>query len=802
MTHYCPTCGQGYDGELPSRCPEDGALLLAIETTGDRYVGHLIAGRFRLVQMLGRGGAGTVYRAIQQPIGRTVAVKLMARTNIEEDETRYRRFVRESKLASSLHHPNIVSPVDFGVDRELNAVYFAMEYIEGIDLEKIIVEHRLDLPLALEILHQTCSALTEAHDKGVIHRDLKPGNIRLAVLSDGALQIKVLDLGIARPLDEEESITREDNITGTMAYIPPEYIVTGDLGSYSDLYSLGVLLFELLSGRKPFYGNRLQLIFHHISTAPPELNDVLPDDQKMPDAINDLVSSMLEKKPADRPQTAQQVQDQVDAIRADLGIKSFKIPPTNDAISVETFTPWLKSTEDLLEHVQCIPDDLVANLKEFGAEVITSDSSPGGARVNLATPPPLPGTLTKSKEDDSPDEEESAPKKPGLNLPTPGQDAGEQQSKKKKENKLDLPAFPNPPKKAASSKPSKKGSPSALLKLKKKSRDANDDEANEADEPPTTAKTAKAPPALPGPNTGKAGDGQDNNKESPATQASDDDSSDASKTSSDGADELSDAPSDTTDEPDDSGLDKTPEDDTSDTGEPEDEPDASGETEAPDQDGLDDEQAGAIDEDPDDLSDDEADDPDGDLDESDHDESLKALGSTDEPEDLDWPEEFNSPGLGRRKIPFAIAGLLVGVLVVSLAFTLISGGDDDVGVSSDAAHAQSDENSDEESTSDEGPDAPEPGTEELASETNEDEENLEFEEDLGDLFDDTDDLDDFDEALAADDEASQAETDAVQPAPRQPRRASATEQQVEEEEASEEEEIDEFQRLLEQAGSL
>ncbi len=414
MTHYCATCGRGYDGDVPSVCAEDGQPLRAIDDSKDLYVGRLIGGRFRLVELLGKGGAGTVYRAIQQPITRTVAVKLMEQTNIEDDEAGYRRFVRESKLASSLHHPNIVSPVDFGIDSKLNAVYFAMEYIEGIDLEKLVKENRLTIPLALEVIYQTCSALIEAHDKGVIHRDLKPGNVRLAVLSDGTLQVKVLDLGIARPMDEDQSITREEDLTGTAAYIPPEYIVSGDLGEYSDFYSLGVVLFELLCGQRPFYGNRLQLLFHQITTPPPELNDLLPEGEKVPREVSELVADLLEKKPEDRPQNARIIRERIEEIRKAQDIQKICLDQSGP-ITVESFRPWLRTCDDVLEVIPLIPEDMVANLKEMGADVITSDSSPEGIRINLPTPAPLPGTRSDS---DIPRPKRKLPT-PKRKLPTP-----------------------------------------------------------------------------------------------------------------------------------------------------------------------------------------------------------------------------------------------------------------------------------------------------------------------------------------------------------------------------------------------
>src|SRR6056297_219217 len=142
MTLYCPICGKGYEREEGPKCAKDDMELLSVEGGEDRLIGRLIQGRFRLVGILGRGGAGVVYRAIQLPIGREVAVKVVSDT-IQKDDSTHERFFREAQLASTLRHPNIVSPVDFGEDSEQGVIFFAMEYIAGIDLRDLLDGYRL-----------------------------------------------------------------------------------------------------------------------------------------------------------------------------------------------------------------------------------------------------------------------------------------------------------------------------------------------------------------------------------------------------------------------------------------------------------------------------------------------------------------------------------------------------------------------------------------------------------------------------------------------------------------------------------
>ncbi len=409
MTRFCPQCGQSFDDHR--RCPDDDVELRQIDDADNSLVGSMVGERFRLVEQIGEGGFGTVYRAVQLSMKRQVAVKVLRR-EIDTGSAHYDRFLREAKLASSLNHPNIVSPVDFGHEEDRSLTYLVMEYVDGVDLGELLVECRLDPALALDIIYQACGGLSDAHRQGIIHRDLKPRNIRLSVISDGALQVKLLDLGIAKPQNEKQDITREDTMPGTTAFLAPEYIVKGELAGYSDQYALGILLYLMLTGQKPFTGNDHQVMFQHIQHQPPPIGDALPDDETVAPEVEQLYQTLAAKEPEDRFDDVRTVRRRIDEIRQAHDIEVVTLPEPPDSVSAETFEPWVAGTVETPElEVEALPSDLISELQGAGADV-TGDTSRGNRkRVKLPTPPPLPAEqldeLSESESDS------------GISLPKP-----------------------------------------------------------------------------------------------------------------------------------------------------------------------------------------------------------------------------------------------------------------------------------------------------------------------------------------------------------------------------------------------
>ena len=339
MTLYCPECNETYADETMSVCPTDGTRLYVVQDDDiDALIGSVIDGRFRIDHTLGIGGMGTVYRGVQLSVNRPVAIKVL-RTELSSREVALERFFREAKTISQLSHPNIVKLIDFGQDRDRGLLYLVMELVNGHNLADLIARGRLRMALALEVAYQVCGALTEPHARGVIHRDLKPDNLLLVPISDGTVQAKVLDFGIARALESNTKLTGTGMICGTPAYMAPEQAQNEQLDPRTDLYGLGVILYEMLSGWPPFSGtSSLQIMLKHIQEVPTPLRDLLPPATLPPDVEN-LVYDMMSKDRAERPTTAREIRDRIEHIRRSMGLEAVRVDFESDANTI--FHDWL-----------------------------------------------------------------------------------------------------------------------------------------------------------------------------------------------------------------------------------------------------------------------------------------------------------------------------------------------------------------------------------------------------------------------------------------------------------------------------
>ena len=264
---------------------------------------EVIDGRYELVDVLGRGGMGTVYRAIQRPIEREVAVKVLRRGfGGEEDRRATRRFLKEARTIAGLHHPHVITLYDFG-ETERGDLYIAMELLPGRSLAELLVSGGA-MPLArvVHVVDQVLDALHEAHVHGIVHRDLKPENIQVGRRGEIEDFVTVLDFGIARDTRREgvSSSSTTIEVAGTPAYMSPEQILGSAIDPRSDLYAVGVLLFELLTARTPFVTERgVEMYTAHLRTAPPRLKDVAPALGTVA-GLQDLLDRSLAKAPADR----------------------------------------------------------------------------------------------------------------------------------------------------------------------------------------------------------------------------------------------------------------------------------------------------------------------------------------------------------------------------------------------------------------------------------------------------------------------------------------------------------------------
>lgn len=277
--------------------------------------GRTVAGRYQVLGLLGQGGIGKVYVAEQIGLDRRVALKVI-RPDRRTDAVTAQRFAREARAAGRIHSPHVVTLFDFGSDRGEH--YIAMEKLEGESLlERLSRGPQLPLTEALRIAADIAKGLRAAHEAGVLHRDLKPANVFLC--EDGT--VKVLDFGIAKLVDDEdewEPLTGVNRVLGTPVYMSPEAATRKPLGPTTDLYALGLLIFEMIVGEPPFKtGDPMETLRAQVTRPAPRLRQAAPW-APVPAELDLLVSALLEKDPKERPRDAGAVAGRLETIAADL----------------------------------------------------------------------------------------------------------------------------------------------------------------------------------------------------------------------------------------------------------------------------------------------------------------------------------------------------------------------------------------------------------------------------------------------------------------------------------------------------
>ncbi|MDP3510436.1 MAG: serine/threonine-protein kinase [Candidatus Melainabacteria bacterium] len=286
-------------------CPRDGSSMVTVGD--DPLLGMVVEGRYKIQSVIGQGSAGTVYRAVQELIGREVAVKVLHDYLVSDDEF-IKRFKQEAKASSRLNHPNIITIYDFGVIPQGGGrPYIAMDLLNGTPLSDFIAEVNHIPPVeAVPIFTQVCAALAEAHRQGVVHRDIKPENIVLVERGGQKNFPIVVDFGIARLVQEESDqakITRTGTVCGSPTYMSPEQCTSSKVDHRSDIYSLGIVFYESLTGEVPFQHDELvRVMAMHLSDTPLPLNEMRPD-LNFPEALMQVVHKTLLKNPNDRYQT-------------------------------------------------------------------------------------------------------------------------------------------------------------------------------------------------------------------------------------------------------------------------------------------------------------------------------------------------------------------------------------------------------------------------------------------------------------------------------------------------------------------
>ena len=337
---HCPTCGRHYTSDVVI-CPEDKSPLQADATIAgnpsshpsiakppdeiplDRLIGHVLDGKYRLEERLGIGGMGTVYRARHVLIDRAVAVKVLNPRFVEDEAARV-RFHREARAAGRLQHTNAVAVTDFGSSG--GYVYIVMELLEGRTLREILAKDApLETARAVSIMLQTSAAVAAAHEAGIIHRDLKPANIFITQSADVPAVVKVLDFGIAKlaadSLDEDEpkNLTQVGAMIGTPRYMSPEQCNGLELTPAADVYSLGVILYEMLTGMVPFSGSSpLAIAMKHSTDIPRRPREIV---FSIPEDLERVILQALEKRPEDRPADAAAFRNELLATAERLGLE-------------------------------------------------------------------------------------------------------------------------------------------------------------------------------------------------------------------------------------------------------------------------------------------------------------------------------------------------------------------------------------------------------------------------------------------------------------------------------------------------
>ena len=323
----CTQCKMRYPNEA-EYCFVEGAELVELP---DPRIGTLLAGRYVVEEVIGEGGMATVYRARHKLVERPVAVKIM-NPMLASDPIVRERFRREARSAQKLAHPNIIEIFDQG-DTEDGTCYIVMELLRGESLAAVVHKKRLEVDRAVHIMIQIARGIARAHDLEVIHRDLKPENIFLCRRDDGSDLVKLLDFGIAKSRHDSR-LTGQGELFGTPQYMAPERILGNDTGGSSDLYALGVVFFEMLTGQLPFTAPDVATFFvKHMNEPPPSLRSLNP---RVPQALDELVVKMLGKDPKDRPVDAHRIHADLLEILKEREVAG---PPAADAEPLSIAAP-------------------------------------------------------------------------------------------------------------------------------------------------------------------------------------------------------------------------------------------------------------------------------------------------------------------------------------------------------------------------------------------------------------------------------------------------------------------------------
>ena len=311
----CPACNEEYQDTNLVVCPKDRTMLLTPQK--DELIGQILNDRYKVVEEVGRGGMSAVYKGIHELMDRTVAIKVLL-PQLVSDQISIKRFQQEAQAASHLQHPNVITVYDYGFVAS-GQPYLVMDFLEGESLSDIIRrDKQVPVKRMIPIFMQACEALEHAHQKGVIHRDLKSSNIMLIDFEGKKDFVKVVDFGIAKLMPssgkQSQNLTQTGEVFGSPIYMSPEQCMAQSLDARSDIYSMGAMMYESLTGQPPLMGNSIiDTMQMHMSTPPKPFRESRPD-LDIPEALERVVLKALAKKPEQRYQSMQELRDAMEGV--------------------------------------------------------------------------------------------------------------------------------------------------------------------------------------------------------------------------------------------------------------------------------------------------------------------------------------------------------------------------------------------------------------------------------------------------------------------------------------------------------
>lgn len=293
----CTACGRRFQGDL-TVCPDDNMPLMTLPD--EDLVGTVLENKYEILEKIGAGGMGAVYKARHQLMHRQVAIKMVL-AQLSANSMTLKRFTQEARATSQLNHPNILTVFDFGISPS-NQPYLVMDFLEGVNFGRVLEETRqIPVARAIGIFLQVCAALGHAHQKGIVHRDMKPSNIMLIELDGQPDFVKVLDFGIAKVLSsvdgESDSLTRTGEVFGSPLYMSPEQFRGKSLDARSDIYSLGCVMYRSLAGICPVTGKDvLECMYKHVNESIPPFSVTAPE-AEIPEPLEQIIMKALAKDP-------------------------------------------------------------------------------------------------------------------------------------------------------------------------------------------------------------------------------------------------------------------------------------------------------------------------------------------------------------------------------------------------------------------------------------------------------------------------------------------------------------------------